>query len=230
MNIVWIFREMRSGSTALTSHIAHHLNRPQCILKPLPKHKYVFQIPDPEKYVFSTHSFLLLNKMKSYKKKPILIRSSRKNKLEQVLSRLFLEKVNAGKNPSEHFMNITNRNVNIFDLTEPFEVPLEDVYTCLENLKMDDYYWDTISLFFPNQTVYYEDLCDTGVSIPLLNIPHLKLSTNSFTQKIPDYKKKMFINYDEIVQYVHNYPKAPLAPKVVDEYLKVDNIKLEYFK
>jgi hypothetical protein len=55
--------------------------------------------------------------------------------------------------------------------------------------------WDEFTKDYPSQTLYYEDF-QQGIQIEGTDIL-VKLNDQG-TKKLPDYKKKVFTNYDEI--------------------------------
>ena len=65
---------------------------------------------------------------------------------------------------------------------------------------------DRISKDYLNFTVYYEDLCDSGIDIPPIELyGHTITSRDSYTIKLPEYKHKQCINYDMVEKWINEY-------------------------
>jgi len=70
------------------------------------------------------------------------------------------------------------------------------------------------------QTIYYEDW-HKPFDIPSLGLYNIELSkTFQYTKKLPDYKRTVFLNYDEVVTWIKKYK---------NDYLKKYNLA-ELFK
>ena len=85
-NIIWVFREHRSGSTWFIKKIAYLLKRPDNFLE-MPEKLFLArkQTNQDSKEILNTHNFVALKSLKNYTN-PIVIRVSRKNKTEQFIS------------------------------------------------------------------------------------------------------------------------------------------------
>ena len=121
--IVWIFREHRSGSTAFAESVAKHLNRTHLFVS-LHQRDEVLAISNPQDYVFSTHVFNFLEIMKSYSDEIVLIRCTRKNKVEQWISYLLGWWMNRNVPQNKRFWNMKrddtlNVNLTTFEQLQP---------------------------------------------------------------------------------------------------------------
>jgi LPS sulfotransferase NodH len=210
--IVWIFREQRSGSTALTSLIANRLNRIDKFVRYPEDIDMVKNIPNPEDYVFSTHFYNFIEMMDSYDKPVMLIRCARKDKIERCISYLIakykakqiINDINPwniirkeGMSDHETFMS------NI----EPTVFSKKEIYNYLQYCTEMNQYWESYAASYQNCTVFYEDLCtDIGVDLPMLGLTSLSITTDdTLTIKMPSYKEQICINYDMVSRWISEY-------------------------
>jgi hypothetical protein len=99
-----------------------------------------------------------------------------------------------------------NLNINYFNHTvkNPVEASKKDVIECLSIMKTHDDLWKKYSVNFKNYTIVYED-CEQGITVPDIDV-NLKFSNfTGFTKKIPEYKTKVFSNYDMIVLWCEEF-------------------------
>lgn len=222
MSTIWIIREPRSGSTWLTHHVAKQLgllhffiDRTVVGASPAESElglefdsevllKEVNKFPK-DSTIFSTHFFTMLRIMDKFED-PIIIRCARRNKLEQFLSDYLAKTTNYS------FTNITTDEQQqttreIFEqLTETrLLVPKKDLVEYLRIKKRNEVLWDTYATKFKNFTVYYEDLCENGVDIAPINLYNCRVEENGHTEKLPEYKTKVFLNYDMIQNWIKDY-------------------------
>lgn len=202
---VWIFREARTGGTVCSAAIAHHMGM---------HHTFIENINDayPSRWgINTTHQFDLLPEVIS-KFDPILIRISRKDKVEQFLSK-FAMMYYTSKIPDKEFISyLTEANsseVSSFTtLVEQDTVEVEESHVihfaneCLEN----DRLWNKYSFSVVNQTIYYEDLSNL-IDLPVLGLNQVSLLTNNTVEvkKLPEYKKQLFSNYDQVSKWMNEY-------------------------
>jgi hypothetical protein len=133
---------------------------------------------------------------------PIIIRCARRNTLDQFLSHCL------AKSTNYKFTNITSDDHReVFDnlVESRLLIPKKDLTEYVRLKRRNDDIWNEFAPKFKNFTVYYEDLCENGVDIPLLNMYNCKIGENGFTQKLPDYKTKVFLNYDMIQKWISEY-------------------------
>ena len=208
--IIWIFREERSGSTAFADKVARHLSR---------EHKFVNMndftmvqaIANPQDYVFSTHSFDFLEIMEYYSDDVLLIRCTRKNKVEHWMSYMLAWRMNKAVNHTKRFWNIKrdnslNTELDTFIKAQPVLITKKEVASCYEYFCSMKELWDRISINYQHVNVYYEDLCNPGVNIPLINLSDCKITDqDSYTIKLPDYKQRLCMNYDMVRKWIENY-------------------------
>ena len=220
MSTIWIIREPRSGSTWLTYRVAKQLGLPHFFIdrtvvgsSPIDSElefdievllKEVNQFPK-DSTIFSTHFFTMLRIMDRFED-PIIIRCARRNKLDQFLSDYLAKSTNYS------FTNITTdehqkTTRELFEqLTETrLLVPKRDLVEYLRIKKRNEVLWDTYATKFKNFTVYYEDLCENGVDIAPLNLYNCRIEENGHTEKLPEYKTKVFLNYDMIQNWIKDY-------------------------
>lgn len=218
---IWFFREPRSGSmwTLNALHVA--LNKEQFIFDPkinsglegksgynkdnlidsFLKIEHEFCNSDN---IYSTHYFFLLPYLTDTDG-IFLLRSTRRNSLDQILSLIYRD---MNRNGLHHYYVDNNKNLsyNYFlkTLENPVIVTKKQVLKEYEMLQNMNKLWDEYSKKFSNFTIYYEDLND-GIEISDLDI---KLSFNMYTDymhKIPEYKSKVFANYDQIAEWYKEF-------------------------
>jgi hypothetical protein len=80
----------------------------------------------------------------------------------------------------------------------------QSVRNFAERKKRLDQLWDSVSSKFENHTFYYEDVSDT-IDIPILNLYNVEINRDKFTKKLPNYKRKVYTNYDQVEQWMNNY-------------------------
>ena len=216
MSTIWIIREPRSGSTWFTHHVVEQLGFDHCFvdrkLVGLPSGESGLEfnsevaLTEINKFsttntIFSTHFFTMLRLMDRFED-PIIIRCARRNILDQFLSYCLVKSTN------NKFTNIHGeQHQELFDeiIESPLLIPKKDLTEYVRIKRRNEAIWDEFAPKFKNFTIYYEDLCENGVDIPLLNMYNCKIEENGFTQKLPDYKTKVFLNYDMIQKWVSEY-------------------------
>ena len=203
--IIWIFREPRSGSTTSAEVISKLLQRTHIFVDDSPEFYIPNKLPtfgrkeDDEKIVYSTHFFPALKSMVNYND-PILIRISRKDVVEQCMSLLACQYMDF------KFFNMSTYNFSdnreIFERFSKtkIEIKKEDVLTWAGFKMNQNRLWNKISPIYENQTIYYEDIIN-GIDIPLIGLYNVNLTT--VTQKLPDYKKEVFVNYDSVKEWLN---------------------------
>ena len=221
MSVIWIFREPRTGGTWFSDHVAKNLGFTQCFIDgtragPPPPNselgfdsesffKEVHKFP-LESTVFNTHFFTALLLMDRFEN-PILIRCARRNKTEQFMSHWLT------KMTDYRFTNIIpgddshQRSVELFEKVtqQPTVVPKKDVETYMRVRLRNEMLWDQYATKYQNFTVYYEDLCENGVDIPFINLYNCKITSEGLTEKLPEYKSKVFLNRDMIQKWIEDY-------------------------
>ena len=208
MSVIWIFREMRSGSTAFAETLAERLNRPYCSV--VDTSDELHPLIDDETIIFSTHSFNILAQMVSYNN-PILIRCTRRNLIEQCLSHLISTKINNQLPDNMRFWNdrrdenrIENRNK--FYNFDPFLVTKKEVFDYLNINQSWKKNWNLYSQGYRNYTVYYEDLCEKGINIPELELYNFSITEGATTKQLQSsYKERVLLNHMMIRNWVDEY-------------------------
>jgi hypothetical protein len=207
MSIIWIFREMRSGSTAFAETLAERLNLPYVATESFSGESHPITIDT--NVVLSTHSFHALSLMEFYQD-PILIRCIRRDRAEQCISHLIATSFNKAVSESNRFWNMRrdeskNTNRNTFDSAEPLTFTKKEVFTYLDLNQSWKTYWDTYAHKYRNYTVYYEDLCEKEIDIPEIGVYSFSIRDNATTHKLPDYKNRICLNHLMIRKWVDEY-------------------------
>ena len=228
-NLIWLFREARTGSgwalqslsSSLNKTVVHYdlvlgnrnvkeetyfelYNQKNLLstekrFEELIKQETVF---DTDR-IYSSHFMFLLSKLNN--QNTYVLRTTRRNKIDQCVSLLYLKYY--PRIMKQYFVDESkNLNLNYFNHTinNPVEVSKKDVIDCLSLMKTHDDLWKKYSGNFKNYTIVYED-CEQGINIPNLDA-QLKFSNfTGFTKKIPEYKTKVFTNYDMIVSWCEEF-------------------------
>ncbi len=201
-------REPRTGSSWVTNALLQKLDKKLfhyefhyeiCMS---PKVEFNSSLPELHDYnkLYSTHLFHVLPKLKDID--PYVIRTARRNKMEQCLSMLYW---NYFPNSMRHYFIDESRNteMNSFvnSLNNPVVVNKEDVIDLLIKIRKRDELWRTNLEHFSNSdVVVYEDLFDE-VYLSKLDIKLSFSEDINFSHKMPEYKTKAFKNYDQIVEW-----------------------------
>lgn len=199
MNI-WIFAEERSGSTAFSHRLSSLINKELYWIDTV-KDLSDYNTLKKDQYIFHTHDFNILTKLES--EDTFCIRTTRIDRIEQVLSFLIIQKMNKEKRDSASiFWNLKRDDYkNRYEIFTSYagKVILSK-QECIHNYNYfvsKDKIWDSYSKNFKNITVHYENLCESGVEIPQLNIDSINICNDqSSTIKLPtDYKQNYCYNY-----------------------------------
>ena len=211
--IIWIFREPRCGGTAFTDLVANQLNRIDKFVGRYPEDiEPVKNISDPENYVFSTHSYNLIETMDSFNKPVTLIRCTRRDKVEKCLSYLIAKYRISRIGKKTYPWNIM-RTDDLSEYTaqvatlEPTFFTKVEVYNYLRHCTEMNQYWENYASLYQNCTVFYEDICtDIGVDLPMIGLTSLSITNDdSLTIKMPSYKEQICTNYEMVSRWVSEY-------------------------
>lgn len=212
--IVWVICMPRSGSNWFKWNLCVYLKRynhgfHDGTISDMSNHVEFFKNrkQESEDYnrILNTHLIRALESINNYTN-PIIIRTQRKNLTEQFLS-LYITRITGMYNVS----TIDEFNKK-WSINQPLTIPIDEVYSYIENLEYEYKIWDTYSSQYENETVYYEDLLSGWESkiIPIkLNMTHNdsnkqtysysnKLCRMTLPIKIPYNKKEIISNYDQI--------------------------------
>jgi hypothetical protein len=198
---VWVFREMRSGGTGFCAKLSLVLGK---------KFNFVAGSPiiSPD-VVNNTHQFHLIeNVVKIHN--PILIRVTRRNKTEQMLSKYAIIH-SATVMPDKAIINIQSHTTDdqlagFEDLVENHPITIEErqvigfARQCLEY----DFLWKKYGSLVENTTVYYEDLL-SPMSLPIVDLHNINFLEDTHTSKFPEYKSRLFTNYAQIEQWMKEH-------------------------
>ena len=203
-NTIWIFREERSGSSAFVGMLQHKLNMPTYFVD---YEEDLDQTTLDHNTMLNTHHFPFLKDMHKHHD-PLLIRTTRKNRTEQYLSELMvrwmMKTVYREVNTTDAIFNfqsdITNTFEQLFSKVEPTIIPKSELSSVHQMFSEKQKLWKKYANQYPNCTVYYEDLCE-GIAIPLLGLTDCKLTSDLEIKKLPEYKQRVFLNYDMLVRW-----------------------------
>jgi hypothetical protein len=217
--IIWFFKEPRSGSSWLSHVLKHKLARADIHVDP----ELIGQVPIDQmgtellsgrlgytdtNAFYCTHRFELLAGLAVYQD-PIIIRSVRRNIAEQVLSEMTADLsgwhlTHRYRDPSRNALSVNTYN-NL--IKNPVEVFKQDLIKYMRKVKRRDELWDMYSSKYENHTIVYEDLAQ-GVSLPVFEGTIKFGDYDDYIVKTPDYKRDLFVNYDQVVGWVNEYAKS----------------------
>lgn len=204
--IVWVFREMRTGGTGFTSSLCGLLGK-------------VFHFIDEDsldraklvpKVVNNTHRFNLIEDVLK-RCNPILIRVTRRNKTDQMLSKYAI--IHSAKiMPEKAITNIqastTEEQLAGFNelvRNHPLEIEEVEVIKFAKECLKNDLIWETHESLVESTTVYYEDLL-SPMSLPIVDLHKINfLATKNNTLKFPEYKRKLFTNYNQVEKWMEEH-------------------------
>ena len=133
---------------------------------------------------------------------PFVFRCTRKNKYEQFLSEVAVHHIgNSFRNiekdgPTqdiESFYNFTKQRIKI---------DFKNVVKFMRRKENEDYLWNEYASLYENYTLYYEDM-SVPFDIPALNLYNVTIEHR--TEKLPDYKRDVFTNYDQVVEWFSKF-------------------------
>lgn len=203
---VWVFREMRSGGTGFSSSLAGFLAK-----------TFNFVEETLDDAIFSptvlnnTHNFSLIPNVIE-KVNPLLIRCTRRNKVDQFLSKEAIL-LSVELMPEKALINIqphtTKEQLDGFSqLVEKHQkvIPEAQVIGFANKCLNRDKLWREHASVVENETVFYEDLLNP-IDIPIVDLYNVSLLNGPIasTEKMPDYKHKLFPNYDQVTEWMKKY-------------------------
>lgn len=205
-NIIWIFREMRSGSSWFTAKLSNTLNRKahffdiqECAqIDPSQRGQFFLnrkqQVEDYNK-ILNTHYFLGLSSLSNYDN-PIVFRVTRRNKTEQFLSEYLVTLRN------QQTTNVENQSdIEKLPTIDKSIVPLKLAKSFVARHKEYDNLWKQYSIHYRNEVVYYEDLLEKYQStiLPLGPWKMNNVETEpGLTYKLPYDKQELILNYKDV--------------------------------
>jgi hypothetical protein len=202
--IIWVFREQRAGSTWFTTKLCQHTERQDYFFDGhtiyAKREFYLTRPQEKEDYkrILNTHNFFVMKSLFNYDN-PIVIRITRKNKVEQIIS-------NYVTSLTKHFNIEQKTQLTNFPVLDKFFIPLHKLDQLIRNLTYSESCWQEYAKHYENETVYYETLLQEYNS-SLLNISNWSMNKNvdQPTLKLPYDKKSLIINYDEVENYIKKY-------------------------
>jgi hypothetical protein len=203
---VWVFREMRTGGTAFSAELSAVLAK-----------KFNFVIESLDDAIISpdvlnnTHNFDLIEDVVKICN-PILIRVTRRNKTQQMLSKqaiIHSANVMADKAIINIMPDTTEEQLAGFDelvKNHPVTIEEKDVIGFAKQYLEYDSLWKKHGSLVENTTIYYEDLLNP-ISLPIVNLPRISfLDNRKHTAKLPEkYKNRLFANITEIGQWMEKH-------------------------
>ena len=200
-NLIWVFREPRSGSSWVSN----------ALMKKLNKHLYHYDTHvdrntefDPLSFndnnmLYSTHLFHLLPQLKVID--PYIIRTTRRNKTEQCLSMLYW---NYFPDSIKHYFVDESKNTSMDNfnksLVNPVTVTKDSIIDLMLKMKQRDKLWADNFKDFKSDVIVYEDLMDQA-HISKLDITLSFNTETQYSHKMPEYKTKAFKNYQQAVDW-----------------------------
>lgn len=191
-----MYRETRSGSTWLCNFLCKHLDKKHIFLD---THSRIVEHIKPNdehaRYLFSTHHVESIFPAKDYVD-PLIIRCTRRDSFEQMLSEFFLgltyaAVTNIFNEQDEKKFNSYLANQRISTATE------DDVKKWVITYKIKLEAWNIFSKGRKVQTIYYEDFFE-GTTLEGVD---LLIKFDDTSKKLPDYKETVFVNYDQIREW-----------------------------
>jgi hypothetical protein len=157
---------------------------------------------------YATHRFEVLAGLGIYKD-PIAIRCIRSDLTELVLSRLAVDisgwrLVHMYKDPTKNVLPTHTLN-NL--IKNSIVVNKSDLMKYMIEIKHRDELWNTYSKNFENYTIVYEDLLE-GVNLPIYEGMIKFGDYDDDIIKTPDYKRDLFANYDQVVDWVNEFAQS----------------------
>ena len=201
---VWVFREMRSGGTGFCDELASALGK-----------NFNFVTESLDDAIISpdvlnnTHRFNLIEDVVKICN-PILIRVTRRNKTEQLLSKQAIAhsaNVMADKAIINIIPDTTEEQLTGFDelvKNHPLTIEERQVIVFARQCLEYDYLWKKYGSLVENTTVYYEDLVEP-MSLPIIDLHRISFLDDTHTAKFPEYKNRLFTNYTQIEQWMKEY-------------------------
>jgi hypothetical protein len=201
---VWVFREMRSGGTGFCDELSIALGKNfNFVAKSLDD-----AIISPD-VVNNTHNFNLIEDVVQICN-PILIRVTRRNKTELMLSKqaiIHSAKVMADKAIINIMPDTTEEQLTGFDelvKNHPLTIDERQVILFARQCLEYDSIWKKYGSLAENTTVYYEDLLKP-MSLPIVDLRSIDFLEDTHTSKLPEYKSRLFTNYTQVEQWMKEH-------------------------
>lgn len=200
---IWIFRDARSGSTGFAKYMAELLSRKfYCIdgnQYQINEDSITWGNTPSTELILNTHYPKTLINLHLYKD-PFVFRCLRRNLCEQFLSLQLKAYVGNGFHNFEKFTDSPNKD-GFYDFIQNSKLSISKKVV-IEYLKMkkddkDD--WNKYTMGYQTHTIFYEDM-NKPFDVPELNLYGVQI--DSHTEKLPDYKRQVFMNYDEIDSWI----------------------------
>ena len=180
-NDLYFLREPRTGGTLFESLIRHKVG---------------------DKFTCFTHHQIEFIKNIPVNPNTVILRSARKNLVEHFLSIRFLQDFPK----TTRFTNFTLDNPTdvLFSkmIGQKITISKIEVTDWLDAKIQNEFIFNDLVKNFQHQTVYYEDM-GKPTHMPILGLQHIVFfDYKEYTIKLPDYKKEVFTNYDQVVKWM----------------------------
>jgi len=200
---IWIYREARSGGTGFSKFMATKLNRQFFCIDDkqyrIDNDTVLWEDIPSNQLMLNTHFPKTLADLHLYNN-PFVFRCIRRNLCEQFLSLQLKEFVGSGFHNFEKFTDSPNTmGFYKFIATNKVTIAKSVVQEYMDIQKENQALWEKYTVGYQTYTMFYEDF-DAPFSIPELNLHNVQVE--SHTSKLPDYKKRVFTNYDEVEAWI----------------------------
>ena len=158
-----------------------------------------------------THTFDLLEALELYDEPLFILRTVRKDLLEQALSYIFMNRTQENHKDFYRFPNIyladngTPQDYifnNAINDNHLIQVEKQEILDFIKLKRNRETLWKKYSSKYETQTIYYEDLYN-GVDVPQLELNNIYFGKDDSTIKLPYDKKSLFVNYNEIEEWIY---------------------------
>lgn len=221
MKNIWVFAEERSGSTWTAITLSEIFNKEYNYIEWENEDitdsgwKNIVE-NDLKKYslncVYHTHRYSILEVLHRLEVQPILLRTTRRDTYEQLLSYIFMERSkdefpdwwkipHLYREPESTFKERKKKFYEIVSKNSGITITKEEVEKYLKRKKWRDALWDTYSSNFERQTLFYEDLYN-GVQISSVNLDDFGFNMGGIFVKLPYDKKSTITNLEQIKDWI----------------------------
>jgi len=188
MKTIYFIREPRSGGTFLESYI-----------RTLKRDEYQYE---------TTHNMTYIKSVPK-NSNSIVIRTTRKNFTEHFLSAMAIQTIGSA---AQKFTNFTYEKPYdpIFDKIKNSRIQIKknQVIDWVEGQRDVELLFNDHTKNLNYQIVYYEDMFKP-FDIPILDLYNIDFSlSRQYTYKLPDYKREVFTNYDQVQQWMEKIKNA----------------------
>lgn len=203
---IWLFRQPRTGGTWITTVMAKKLNKK--IVYPFPLSNEDFLITEEQvnpNNILATHNFRHgLPKLKNFKNQ-IIIRTSRKNKIDMLISESLsdtMSEISKKKiRPNIWNKDMMDNYLNTLPSIKPYTIERAVLDKFINGQIFHNRLWNEYSSEYESEVIYYEDVVSSWTSSILPITLSMTNDTNEEYDtpfKLPYEKKELILNYDEL--------------------------------